>query len=222
MKIDLFRLLLTSLLLTVSACVKAETVPLVTDTFDSVSNWSAIGAGTAKATVTAEKTRNGSSMRIDFDFTQGGGEVMVHKSVPMTLPENYAITLKLKGKGAYPLELRLIDDSGKNVWRYSHPELSAPLDLQPLRVKQHQFAFAWGPAEGGKPQKLGLIEFVIGRGAGGKGTLWIDDLKLEPRQPDQAYSGTPVITASGSFTGHDARNLLNESSDTGWHSPPNR
>ena len=222
MRNDLFRAFLSALLLTMSVCTKSEDASRVIDVFDSVSNWSAIGAGAAKATVIAEKTRNGSSMRIDFDFTQGGGEVMVHKSVPMTLPENYAITLKLKGKAAYPLELRLIDDSGKNVWRYSHPEFSAPLDWQPLRVKQRQFAFAWGPAEGDKPQKLGLVEFVIGRGPGGKGTLWIDDLKLEPRQPDQAYSGTPVITASGALTGRDARNLLNESSDTGWHSLPNR
>ena len=222
MKYDVFQAILTALLLAISVCVAAADTTRIVDTFDSESGWTAIGAGAAKASVTREKTKNGAAMRIDFDFTQGGGEIMVHKSFPMTLPENYAITLKLKGAGTFPLELRLIDDSGKNVWRYSHPASRAPMAWQNLRVKQRQLAFGWGPAEGGKPQKLGLIELVIGRGPGGKGTLWVDDLHLEPRAADQPYSGTPVITASSSATGRDAQNLLNHSSDMGWHSPPNR
>lgn len=222
MKNVLFRALLCALLPTLSVCANAEDASRVIDVFDSVSNWSAITAGAAKASVSTEKANQNSAMRIDFDFTQGGGEIMVHKTVPMTLPENYVITFKLKGMGAYPFEMRLIDDSGKNVWRYSQPGLRVSSNWQPLRIKQRQFAFGWGPADGGKAQKLGLIEFVIGRGAGGKGTLWIDDLKLEPRQPDQAYTDTPVISASGALMGHDARNLLNPSSAMGWHSLPNR
>jgi len=211
-----------SLLLTVLSCLHAEEVPQMLDRFESASDWIAIGAGAARASVRNEKTAQGSAMRIDFDFTQGGGEIMVHKSFPMTLPENYALTLRVRGTGAQPIELRLIDDSGKNVWRYSSPDYRIPRGWQPLRVKKRQFEFGWGPAAGGKPEKLGLVEFVIPRGNGGKGSLWIDDLQLEPRLPEQAPTGMPLVTASSAVPGREPRQVLDDTSKLGWHSQPGK
>lgn len=214
--------LATLLLLTVSVGLQAGEPVQIIDRFDTASDWIAIGAGAARASVSSEKTAKGSALSINFDFTQGGGEIMVHKSFPMTLPENYAISLKLRGNPSQPLELRLIDDSGKNVWRYHSPDYRVPSEWQSLRVKQRQFEFGWGPAAGGKPAKLGLIEFVIPRGAGGKGTLWVDDLTLEPLSPDQPYRGIPLIDASSTLPGYSPSQVLEDSPTSGWHSEPNR
>jgi hypothetical protein len=194
----------------------------VLDGFGRTEGWSAVAARGARVSLTRGRGRHGSALRIDFDFRKGGGEVIIHKRFPIALPENYAIALALRG-AAPPnaLELRLADASGQNVWRFRDPEFRFPKTWRTLRVKRRRFEFAWGPAAAGRFAELGLVEFVIARGAGGRGTLWIDDLRLEPRPPDRPYSGSPVLTASSAFPGRGPERLLDESAGSAWHSAGN-
>ena len=195
----------------------------VLDDFDSVTGWSAVAARGARVSVSPARVRRGSALRIDFDFTQGGGEVIIHKRIPVSLPENYAIVLKLRGTAPLsPLELRLVDASETNVWRFADPEYRVPGSWRTLRVKQRRFEFGWGPAGGGKPKDLGFMEFVIARGAGGRGTLWIDDLRLAPLPPDRPYTGPPLVTASSALPERPAERVLEEPPGVGWHGAAGR
>ena len=134
------------------------------------------------------------------------------------MPDNYALVFTIRGTAQRPLEVRLVDASEQNVWRYNPPEFRVPPTWQTVRVKQRQFDFGWGPAAGGKPKSLGFIEFVIGRGADQRGSIWIDDLRLEPRPPDRSDPGTLVVTASSSQPGLPPANLQNSVAGHGWHS----
>jgi hypothetical protein len=184
------------------------------DGFDSVDAWQIIPAPGAAANLHGDSGNTGQGLRIDYDFSQGGGEIIVHKAFPLTLPDNFVLSFDVRAQGwKRGLELRLVDASGQNVWRFRDAAPRIGPDWQDLKVKRRRFAFAWGPAAGGNPQRLGLIEFVIPRGSGGSGSLWIDNLRLEPRPAQQARAATPVISAS---EGAPSPNLLAEDRETAW------
>lgn len=210
---------LVALLLFIAAADAPADPAQVPDGFERISGWSAVAARGAEVSLARDRGRAGSALRVDFDFRKGGGEVIVHKAVPITLPGNYAVALAVRGT-APPnvLEIRLVDRSGKNVWRFRDPEFRFSETWQTLRVKRRRFEFAWGPAGEGGLAELGLIEFVIARGSGGRGTFWIDDLRLEPLPPDRPYAGLPVMTASSSRSGQAPRRLPDGSFGAAWHS----
>ena len=212
--VRIFLVLLTALTLIAAPAAAMEAL----DNFDDVTGCSIVPARGAQATVTRARDRQGSVLRIDYDFTRGGGEIIVHKRIPAALPENFAITLKLRGANPrYPLELRLVDAAGQNVWCFTDPEFRVPTTWQDARIKQRRFEVGWGPAGGGKPGNLGYLEFVIGRGAGGRGSLEVDDLRLEPLPADHPYTGTPRVTASSALPEYPPERVLQEPSGPGWH-----
>lgn len=192
------------------------------DDFERTEGWSSVAASGGQVFMTRGRSARGSALRIDFDFRQGGGEVIVHKAFPVILPANFALRFSLRGNAPRNLlEVRLVDASGKNVWRFRDPEFRVSNVWQTVRVKQRRFEFGWGPAAGGVPKELGLIEFVVERGEGGRGTLWLDDLRLEPLPPDRPYSGTPVLTASSAQAVHGPEHLLKDAAGPAWHSAGN-
>ncbi len=222
----MFRLglaLIAFLMLVAAAGTAPADSAQVLDRFGRVEGWSTVAGQGARVSLAPDRGREGSALRIDFDFRKGGGEVIVHKPFPIALPDNYAVTLALRGT-APPnvLEIRLVGRSGKNVWRFRDPEFRFPKTWQTLRVKRRRFEFAWGPAGEKELAELGLIEFVIARGTGGRGTLWIDDLRLEPLPPQRAYSGSPFLTASSSLPGLEPARLLDQHPEAAWHSASNR
>ncbi|WP_119632457.1 discoidin domain-containing protein [Methylocaldum marinum] len=207
-------------LLTLNTAAGTSAVPVQDlDDFERIEDWSTVAARGAHVSLARDRGRTGPALRIDFDFRKGGGEVLVHKHFPIALPENYALSFALRGS-APPnvLEVRLVDRSGKNVRRFRNPDFRFAKTWQTLRLKQRRFEFAWGPS-GEKPlTELGLIEFVIARGSGGHGSVWIDDLRLEPLPPQGAYAGTPVLTASSSRPGQGPQRLLESPPGSAWHS----
>jgi hypothetical protein len=210
--------------LTLVAAVDASANPVqVLDSFERMEGWSTVAGHGAQVSLAHDRGQKGSALRIDFDFRKGGGEVIVHKPFPIALPENYAIAFALRG-AAPPniLEIRLVDRSGKNVWRFRDPEFRFSKTWQTQRIKRRRFEFAWGPDGESKAAELGLIEFVIARGAGGRGSVWIDDLRLEPLPPQKAYAGSPILTASSSLQGMEPARLLDQTPGSAWHSANNR
>lgn len=137
------------------------------------------------------------ALRIDFDFTSGAGYGGVFIELPIELPENYQFVFGVRGKGpANNLELKLVDPEGLNVWWVNRRAFEWPSETMRLTNQRRHFHFAWGPS-GGKPMtKLGRVEVIIAANEGGRGTVWIEDLRFAPLPPSMPYSGTPVISAS--------------------------
>jgi hypothetical protein len=138
------------------------------------------------------------AMRLDFDFHGGAGYAVAHKAFAIDLPVNWQISFRIRGDAPVNnLEFKLIDPSGQNVWWINRRNFQFPHDWRELRNRKRQIEFAWGPAGGGDMKQVAAIEFAITAGTGGKGTVWIDDLKFTPLPPEHPYNRTPVVSTSG-------------------------
>ncbi len=82
-------------------------------------------------------------------------------------------------------------------------------------MKQRQVEFAWGPAGGGAPSRVGSIEVTVTAGRGGKGWLEVADLVLVDLPPEPAPK-PPSASASSEAPGHEARLAFDGDPATSW------
>jgi hypothetical protein len=175
-----------------------------------LSAWQPFASGQAQLLLPPASKKRVPALQMDFDFKGGGGFVVARRVVKHAMPEDYALSFRLRGRGALNnLELKLVDASGQNVWRYVKKNLRLPARWTRVTVESRELDFAWGPAGGGVMSELGAIEIAIVAGAGGAGTVWIADLGIEECSPEAA----PKIDASSAEPGFGAANAL---TDSGW------
>jgi len=174
----------------------------------NASEWQPIVSGNAELTLSAESAGGTPALKFDFDFKGGGGFVVARRTFHRPMPEDYAVTFRLRGRGAVNnLELKLVDDTGRNVWRHVQKDLKLPQRWTRVTVSSRDIEFAWGPAGGGAGlSNLGSMEIAIVAGEGGQGTVWIADVRIEdlsPRQAATAESSSALadFEASKALTG---------------------
>jgi hypothetical protein len=222
---------------TPAAVTTQTTVPtIVLDPFDSVSQWTATPADGVEITLHPDSSGlHGGSMRVDFDFHGHGGYAVVHRSLNLTLPPNYEFTFGIRGESVAPggsrtdaptntLEFKLVDSTGDNVWWSNNPDFHFTRAWQTITRRKRQISFAWGPTNDKDLKKFAAIEFAITAGSGGKGSIWLDDLGVNPLDPDTRYNLTPHITASSQEKDFVAMSAIDSSLSTAWRSvrrPPN-
>ena len=199
--------LLLTALLPVRGLDAADTAPpVLVDAFDDVSAWSAHPADGVKLDIGSDAGYDGRAMRLDFQFLGGGGYAVARRKVDLDLPANYAFTFRVRGDAPPEnLEFKLIDDSGENVWWFVRRDFTFPAEWTTLKTRKRQIRFAWGPAGGGEIHHVAALEIVVTAGSGGKGTVWVDDLRLRPLPPPDANPPAPVASASSEAGGHRAR-----------------
>jgi len=187
----------------------------VLDDFTDVSGWLAVASGQAQLAISRDDGPHGAAMKLAFDFRGGGGFVVARKQFSRRLPEAYAITFSTRGVApANRFELKLSDASGRNVWWHHRDAFEWPADWQTLTIRSRDIEFAWGPAGGGSASRLGALELAIAAGPGGKGSVWISDLRLI----DETFHATPVLDASSALPGHEPRCAVDRDSRTSWRS----
>jgi hypothetical protein len=178
------------------------------------SDWQPIVSGNAELKLSSVSAGGAPALRMDFDFKGAGGFVVARRAMSRAMPEEFAVTFRLRGHGAVNhLELKLVDATGQNVWRHVQKDLRLPPRWKRMRVQSRDIDFAWGPSSGGRIQTLGRVEFAIVAGEGGKGTVWIADVQIEDCSPTQA----PRADASSAMPGFDAAGALLGS---GWRPRP--
>ncbi len=189
----------------------------ILDDFRDLSGWSAIVSGKAKLILSSTAATCGRAMRMDFDFRGRYGFVVARKAFALELPQSYSFTFCIRGKApANSFEFKLVDASGRNVWRYRQDALAVPKDFQPIRIPSSQIEFAWGPLGESPPQRIAALEIAIVAGPGGKGTVEITDFRLR----DETYRGVPVAQASSALPGHDPGSVVDAAEDSSWRSLP--
>lgn len=195
--------------------------PIVIDGFESVAGWKAMPSDPIKLSIAQDTGLHGRSMRLDFDFgDRGGGYAIARKNFDIPLPGNYAFTFAIRGDAPInTLEFKLIDSSGDNVWWSNQRNFVFPREWKTVTRKKRHLGFAWGPIGGGDLKRVAAIEFVITAGTGGKGTVWIDDLKLTPLDPE-APPRPPRLSASSSASGHPVSLAMDGSQTTSWRTAP--
>jgi len=198
----------------------AEPVPASTlvDGFEDIAPWTATPASGVVMKLSSDRGEHGNAIRVDVDFQKGGGYAVLHRKVDLDLPANYRFSFRVRGAiGPENLEFKLIDSTGDNVWWQNRRDFAFASDWQTVAIRKRNISFAWGPLGGGELSHVAALEFAITAGSGGKGTVWIDELRLEPL----AVSGTPApirALATSSRPGHDAALAVDGDSTTAWES----
>ncbi len=192
-------------------------MPQILDDFEDVSAWTAVASGAARLRISRDAGPRGGALRLDFDFAGGGGFVVARREIALALPESWDLGFQIRGAAPRNgLELKLVDASGRNVWWHRREALVLPEAWQALEIRDDAVSFAWGPAGGGRIRQLGAIELAIVAGLGGKGSVWIADLRLE----DRSAHPLPRVRASSSLPGHPPENVFDGSPATSWRSEP--
>jgi len=191
------------------------------DGFESTSGWKAQPSDGVSLRIASDSGFRGRALRLDFDFHGGGGYAVARKAFDFAVPANYEFSFRIRGEApANTLEFKLIDPSGENVWWSNQPSFEFPRAWTEVVRKKRHITFAWGPSGGGELGRVAAIEIAITAGSGGRGTVWIDELQLRPREPDRPYTLTPRVVASSEVAGYESRRALDGDTATAWRSAP--
>lgn len=197
------------------------TTPVILDDFEALDGWSALASDGSQVTLAHEAGPRGQALRITFDLNHGGGWVIVRKTFALDLPTNYAFTFELRGEAPRnTFEFKLVDPRGQNVWWHSQRDFTFPADWQRMTVRKSRLEFAWGPSPGKALKQVGAIEFAIAAGEGGTGTMWLDELAFEEREPVEPDALEPTVDASSSVSEHAEAHMLDADPATSWWSAP--
>ena len=164
------------------------------DIFEDPVCWLPVASGEAKLTLLSKR----GALRMDFDFKGGRGFVVARRDLRMSMPSAFVLRFRLRGRGPVNhFEIKLVDESGKNVWRQERKDFHLPTRWREMQVASCDIEFAWGPAGGGEIKQLGAIEFAIVAGEGGAGSVLISDLRIE----DHSLTTAPLLRFSSAL--HD-------------------
>jgi hypothetical protein len=206
-----------------AACRGAWAQPRVIDDFAEISGWSAVTSDGVALRLSGEQAGpSGGALRLDFDFARGSGYCIARKQFSLPIPENYRFLFDLRGEAPpNTLEFKLVDPTGDNVWWVNRRRFEFPREWTTQRLPARQFSFAWGPAAGKPLGEARSIELAITAATGGRGTVWISNLRFEPLAPVRPYSAVPVVSASSRERGESAAPLsLGAGGRLDWRSAP--
>ena len=211
------KILLSVLLLITYDIINAQLKTL--DEFESKDGWSFIKSDGVNVDLNVDRGYTGNALRFDYDFTKGTGYGGIQKLFPIDLPDNYEFTFYIKAESPpNNLEIKFIDSTGNNVWWVNNRNFDFPEDWKKITIKKRHISFAWGPATDHTLKRVDRIEFTISSYVGGKGTIWIDDLKFEPLPPETTSYPAPVVTASSFVKNHSPSLMTDNSDETYWES----
>ncbi|MDO9255935.1 MAG: discoidin domain-containing protein [Bacteroidales bacterium] len=187
------------------------------DDFENKNGWEFIKSDGVNLNLSNEKGLTGNAVRFDYDFTHGTGYGGIQKLFPIDLPDNYEFTFYLKAESpANNLEIKFIDSTGNNVWWISNRNYDFPTEWKKITIKKRHISFAWGPTSDQHLKRIDRIEFTIASFVGGKGTIWLDNFKFEPLQPETTTFPAPGITASTSAKKHSSSFVADNKEETYW------
>ena len=107
--------------LVLAAGARAQSLPSsarLLDGFESTAGWSAHPSDGVSLSISADSSGvHGHAMRLDFDFHGHGGYAIARKKFDIAMPENYALSYRIRGQAPNEsFETKLIDSTGDNVW----------------------------------------------------------------------------------------------------------
>jgi len=188
---------------------------MILDDFTDVSGWLPVASGLARLDIASEVGARGTAMRLDFDFGEGGGFVVARKPLAFAVPETWALRFALRGHGpSNRLEIKLADPSGRNVWWYRQEAFALPEAWGDMLIRSRDIEYAWGPAGGGALTDVGAVEIALAAGPGGRGSIWIADLRLDDLTPRTR----PIVRASSAEADHAPDGLCDQPPVTSWRS----
>ncbi len=180
--------------------------------------WRPHAADGSRATLESDRTTPGGALRFEFDLHGPGAWAIARCEVALTLPAHYVVSARVRGEGPpVEVQVKLVDASGASVWWWRRRDLRlSPTRPQGLTLRRASLTHAWGPASG-DPRDLGAVEVAVAADDDAHGVLWLEDLRIEPRE---LVPGTPqpdAVRASSSAPGHEAAHVLDGNRATTWY-----
>ena len=192
----------------------------VLDDFEELGAWEAATYPGTSLEIAPDAGHDGGGMRLDFDFRGARGYVLARRALRVQLPENYAITFWMRAAAPVnTFEFKLVDASGKNVWWRRQRDFGFPIGWTRIVIRKSQLGFAWGEAPGAELRELGALEIAVSATSGGRGSIWIDDLRLETREPTDLRRLRTEVRASSS-SGAEPAAAFDGDPETAWQSAP--
>ncbi|HEX2541194.1 MAG TPA: discoidin domain-containing protein [Caldimonas sp.] len=191
---------------------------IVLDDFEDASAWTLIASDDVKASLRPVAGDTGRALCLDFDFGRVTGYVGARRTLPIDYPARYEMALRLRGDAApNALQMKLVDESGANVWWGRRNEYRLPAEWQTLRFRQREIEFAWGPTSERALQRTASIELVIASGSGGgKGSVCFDGLRLRELPAVAPTPPAPIAAAASFRPGHAAAAAVDGQPGTDW------
>jgi len=188
------------------------------DNFNTVRGWKPITSDGVSMSIGSAQGYTGRSMVIHFQFHGGSGYAIAEKAFPIELPDNYEFTFYYKGDTPVNnFELKLLDSLG-NVFWIKQLNIHYPGVWTRKTITKDEISFAWGPSGGGIIRRIDSIQFVVSAGIGGKGTIYIDDFRLQKLIPNSVSLPAPIASASSYKVGHDPAAAIDGEGSTSWQS----
>jgi len=217
MKLQKIFLLSTTFLILIIQLSFAQIKTL--DDFENSNGWKEFIADGVALSISSDAGINGNAIRFDYDFIKGTGYGGIQKFFPIDLPENFEFTFNVKAESpSNNFEIKFIDSTGNNVWWVNNRNYDFPKEWKKIRIKKRHINFAWGPTSDQSLKRIDRIEFTIASHVGGKGTIWIDDLKFEPLLPETNIYPNPLVTAKSQSFALIPNNIIDNSDETYWKS----
>lgn len=172
----------------------AQARPL--DDFATIDGWSVATSEGAHATVGHAAGKTGGALVLDFDLSQAYGHAIARKAFAIDLPANYQFTFELRGEcPVNNFEVKLIDEH-ENVWWCKRLAVQFPEKFETQHVRKRHLSFAWGPLRTPEIRHVRAIEFVVSSATGGKGRIYVSNLRFEPIDDAVAANARAKVSAS--------------------------
>jgi hypothetical protein len=189
------------------------------DNFESEQGWEIFKADGVETKTSLIDGYHGKGIKFDYNFTKGTGYGGIQKIIPLDLSGNFQFTFYIKAESPdNNFEFKLIDSNGQNVWWINNRNYKFPKEWTKIKIKKRDISFAWGPTEDITLKKIDKIEFTIASFVGGKGTIYIDELKFEPLPAEDNSPITSIASASSELNDFAVKNINDGNRNTEWKS----
>ncbi|WP_223164582.1 discoidin domain-containing protein [Massilia rubra] len=184
------------------AMISAQAQERILDDFEQPLAWKAVVSDGVTASASGAPGVDGQGMRFDFDFGSAAGYAAARRALPLDFEGDYAISFWMRADAALNnFEMKLVDASGDNVWWVNRPNFAISREWQKVAFKKRHIDFAWGPAKDRTLRRTERMELVVSAGRdGGRGSLWIDDLRMRAIAPAGPPPEPVMSTTPGAVT----------------------
>ena len=166
----------------------------VLDDLRDLKAWRATASDQVRARI-APASRSG-GLCLHYDFAGVSGYAVARRELPVQWPDHPEVQLRWRGTGGpNTVQIKWVDASGDNVWWNNRTDVKLPERWQPLRIPGQRIGFAWGPAADKTLRETRYMEIVAVAGkAGGRGSVCLDDIRLQTLPPPPAAWPEPQRT----------------------------
>jgi hypothetical protein len=197
---------------------RATAQPDLLDDFETLAGWQVFAAEGVKGALERAAGESGGALMLEYDLSGGYGHVIARKDFALDLPDDYQFTFDLRGESPVNhFEIKLID-ADDNVWWFKRMAVAFPTDWTTQHVRRRHLSFAWGPSQKPEIRRVKAIEFVVSSGSGGKGRIYLDNLRFAPIDPREAREARAAVTVSSAPDGRAPEIDASGAGVTGWTS----